>query len=388
MPADRRPEHELLLLSARVQLDADGRARLRDLVATDLDWPLVTDTARRHGVAPLVYHVLVDTKTVRPDDERLRALRQRYFLNSGNSVMLTRELTGILLLLKNAGITAIPYKGPALAALLYGNLAVREFTDLDVLVRPKDALAAKDLLIGRGYQLEMPLTPAQARALVRAKAEYFLRLDREIRSGRVALELHWRIPATCPLDHDALWRRLQPVRILDQAWPHFAPEDLLLILCTHGFKHAWNTLKWIADVSQLITGTPLDWDDAIERARRQGGVRTILLGCAMAHAVLGTPLPPQVIERIERDRFVTSMTSHLTNHLFGRPLLRTGAINNFAIRERARDRVRYGLSLLAHLTVPTTAERATWAVPRGAGFVHYLAHPVRLAGRFARKYWA
>ena len=32
------------------------------------------------------------------------------------------------------GIAAIPYKGPVLAAAVYGNLALRTFSDLDILV--------------------------------------------------------------------------------------------------------------------------------------------------------------------------------------------------------------------------------------------------------------
>ena len=62
---------------------------------------------------------------------------------------------------ENHGITAIPYKGPALALQVYGDLKLRSFVDLDVLVRRSDAARAGTLLAARGYRPHLQLSPAQ-----------------------------------------------------------------------------------------------------------------------------------------------------------------------------------------------------------------------------------
>jgi len=55
----------------------------------------------------------------------------------------------------------IPYKGPTLALAVYGNLALREFTDLDILVQTQNVRQAAELLKDRGYQGQFQLGSAQ-----------------------------------------------------------------------------------------------------------------------------------------------------------------------------------------------------------------------------------
>ncbi len=384
-----RAEHDLLLLCAGGTLDDRRRENLRQLASRDLDWNVIVGTAKKHGVAQLVYHHLAQSGVFSRGDPRLAPLCARAFATTANSVLLARELVDVLARFEQASIAAVPYKGPLLAVSLYRSLALRECTDLDVLVRPDELLRAREVLVLSGYEPELGLTRTQERDLIRTGVEYRLRFDRPIRAGRLAFELHWRIPATFPLDNRALWQRLQSSMLLDRRLPQFAPEDLLLILCVHGLYHAWNTLKWISDIAQLVERYPdLNWQVALDQARRVGGSRVLLLGCAVARAVLGTTLPTDVVRRIDANSAVSSAAEHFAAHLFGRPLRRVGVINQLRMLERAPDRIRYGLRLLGHLTVPTVVERAAWSGPRGAGFVHYLAHPFRMAGRVVREYRA
>ncbi len=62
------------------------------------------------------------------------------------------ELQRILDIFKSHGITAIPYKGPVLAIQAYGNLAFREFGDLDIFIQKQDFLKVKELLLDNGYK--------------------------------------------------------------------------------------------------------------------------------------------------------------------------------------------------------------------------------------------
>ena len=67
--------------------------------------------------------------------ERARDLERRFARNAQRSLRLTQRTAKILACLARRGIEAIPYKGPALAQTVYGDVAMRQFSDLDILIR-------------------------------------------------------------------------------------------------------------------------------------------------------------------------------------------------------------------------------------------------------------
>ena len=65
------------------------------------------------------------------------------------------------------GITAIPYKGPAIALKLYGNVARRQFADLDILVRKHDVWKAGRLIEAEGFEPVFPIPSTMRARLLR-----------------------------------------------------------------------------------------------------------------------------------------------------------------------------------------------------------------------------
>ena len=66
----------------------------------------------------------------------LAQLRESFRSNVQNSLLLTAELLKLVELFAASRINAIPFKGPVLAAAVYKDLSLRQFSDLDVLVQP------------------------------------------------------------------------------------------------------------------------------------------------------------------------------------------------------------------------------------------------------------
>ncbi|RXM21985.1 hypothetical protein EO238_26195, partial [Citrobacter sp. AAK_AS5] len=56
-------------------------------------------------------------------------------------------------LMESHGIRLVPIKGPVLARLAYGDVALRQFEDLDLIVRRPDLVCAVDLLERDGFGL-------------------------------------------------------------------------------------------------------------------------------------------------------------------------------------------------------------------------------------------
>src|SRR5215217_2834112 len=193
------PEVELLLCCSRTSLDPGKINRIRTLLEKDLDWEYLLSTAHRHGVAPLLFRNLsADFRGAVPETV-LDRLRDHFHDNNLRNVFLTAELYKLLKAFDERGISAVPFKGPVLAAAVYGNLALREFGDLDILVHQQDVARARDGLVSLGYQPQYRLTRAQEAAFLRYEREYtFTHGD----TGGV-VELHWRVaPKAFPFSLD------------------------------------------------------------------------------------------------------------------------------------------------------------------------------------------
>src|SRR5205085_9266199 len=123
-------------------------ARIDRLTESPLDWKRIESLATRHRIRALLYKHLksfgqrrgIPPATWKDLEGHALSLRAR-------NPKQANELVRIIKILRNENISALPFKGPALAAHLYGDVAFREFSDLDLLVRKKDLLRTKLLLV-------------------------------------------------------------------------------------------------------------------------------------------------------------------------------------------------------------------------------------------------
>ena len=146
------PEAELLLWCARTCINSEAE-QIKALLKENINWDYLLRTALWHGVAALLYCSLNATCPEAVPKAILDQLRDYFHNLARRNLFLTRELLKLLNLFQAHEIPAIPYKGPVLAASAYGNLALRQFCDLDILIHKQDALRVKSLLLNQGYRL-------------------------------------------------------------------------------------------------------------------------------------------------------------------------------------------------------------------------------------------
>ena len=386
LAAEIRPEVELLLCCARTCMDSETADRLEALLVKDLDWAYLLQTAHRHRIVSLLYWSLKTTCPGAVPKATLDHLRAAYHSNSARNLFLAEKLLKLLNLLQANRIPAISLRGPILAAAAYGNLALRQFGDLDIMVHRQDVLKAKDLLISQGYRMlvpEIPLTDAQEAYYLKSHHEYSFVGD----DGRVIVELQWRFTDryfSFPLDPERSWEHLEPVSLAGRKALSLSPEDLLLILCMHGSGHGWGRLNWICDVAELTRVHPeMDWDQIMKQARLLGSERMLFLGLFLANDLLGAALPEKVLPGIEADPVVRSLAAQVREQLFREVHSRPGVLQpclfHLKVRERLRDRVWYCLNLTTTLTV---GDWAFLSLPAFLFFLHYLLRPIRLVGKY------
>lgn len=378
-----RREDELVLLCARTQVDEQTSARIQAIAASpeEVDWDYLYALARRHSVVPLVYFQLNANAVPVPPD-KLARFKDNYQSNAARNLLLTAELGNVLQSLEAAGIEAVPYKGPALAVYAYGNLMLRRFVDLDILVRKADVSRAKEILMSEGFVCGAPWTSVQQALLLRT--QHNLAMSRE--EGRLVVELHWEVVSglfASSLQAEEFWGRLSTMTLNNATVKSLATEDLLLSLCVHGSKHLWERLAWICDVAQIMKSQEvIDWDTLFQRAEATGSARMLLLGLSLANNLLDAPLPAQAQSRVESDSVVPGLVSEVSRRLFasGEPMAITIGQSfrfNWAVRSDLSSRLRYCRLLLQ----PTDADIETLPLPRPLSFVYYLMRPFGLLKR-------
>jgi hypothetical protein len=150
-----RPEVQVLLCCAQTCHNLASTTQLPHLLRHDLDWTSLIRLALRHRVLPLVYRGLQTFSADLIPPAIHAQLHHHYHANAQRNLLLAGTLLKLLRVLETHRIPAIPYKGPVLALAAYGNLALRQFGDLDLpdlLVRKQDAERATDLLLTQGYR--------------------------------------------------------------------------------------------------------------------------------------------------------------------------------------------------------------------------------------------
>jgi hypothetical protein len=374
----RDPEADLLLCCARTTANDRIVARLRELAATEIDWEYLFLLTRRHSVAPLVYQQLERHASNLTPPDVLAHLKKHYLENAARNTVLTAELCRLLDRFASSGIEAIPYKGPVLALFAYGNVALRRFVDLDVIVHKHDVLPAREILLDEGYAPSKSLSLSQHELLLRT--QHNLQFSRD--NHRLIVELHWDVAPhlfASSVNTDQLWQNLITLDLNGSQVKAFSAADLLFSLCVHGSRHLWERLGWICDVAELLARQTFDWTKLLKRAAAADCERMFLLGLYLAERLLDAPLPDEIKQRCASDPRLESLADNVVEHLFN------GATHvpatsreifkyNLGVRKTFGGRARYLLYMLR----PTDGDLASHSLPASLNFAYYLTRPFRL----------
>ena len=381
-----RSEDELLLACASTTLGEGQYKTLRRLAGECKDWDYVLHAARCHGLAPLVSTNLDRAAGDIVPREPLDLLRRRLRANGARNLILTQELLSLVGKFGAAGIEVIPLKGPILAMTAYGNVALREFLDLDVLVPKQHFDRAGRLLVQCGYQ-----PPSnQTGKLGSTRIEDQVGCDFVRKDGRVSVEMHWSFIQKWlgfEVDLDALWKTPEYVNIGGTHVRKLPTEIALLYLCAHGAKHQWSRLCWIVDVTQLLHTQPtIDWDGLLKTAKRNGCRRTLFLGLRLAHTLLGADIPQEVLTQMRHDDSADALAQGICRELF---LFKTRVANHrggwakdwFYLRTKERwlHRFRYLRYLSRWLLLPSQRDKEWLPLPGYLGWLYIFLRPIRAA---------
>lgn len=384
------PEIRLLILCSGTSLSSPAAREISRILSGKLDWDYLKRTASRNGVLPLLCkRLLSDFPEELPKD--VRTDLSAYFVeHSRYNLFTTLRLIELIGLLESSGIPVLPFKGPVLAQTAYGNLALRQYIDLDILVQPKHFDEAVEILVANGFK-------AFGRAGKIRRGASFLGRKKDIGligPDDVRVELHWKLSGfhfALPVEIDRLWSRLEKVELAGASLSTLCFEDRFIYLCLHGSRHAWEKFAWVCDLHELyLTAMSSEegfrWYLIRRQAEEYGCLRVVELGLHLMLRFFGPETEDPAIERLADDEALKRIADQITGKNFARSV-RSSDIGDWylyhlTLKERRTDRLRlhffYILWYLQIAFKPNRLDEQVFHLPTVFYPLYYVLRPLRL----------
>lgn len=376
-------EWSLLLAACSLVVRPTNLDSVHSQLASPINWASLLDLAEQHGVAPLLCQNLSPIENEVPA-EPMGSLKQSYQTNLHKSLILAGELIRILNRIDALGIEVMPYKGLTLAETMYGNMALRQTGDIDLLIRPQDFPQIKSAVRELGYTPHMPLSEAEERAYLVSGYECAF----DCFAGRNLLELQWALqPRFYALDieMDALFRRAVPATIAGRKVKTLSPEDMFVVLAVHAAKHMWRRLIWLCDIAQIVNLPNLNWGWIVDQAKELGILRILSITLQLTSTLLGAPPPRSVESKLLENPVSLALADEIRTRLVSRNSLKPESLAYFRLMMRLRERKVDRLKFLQRLALtPGPNEWKAVRLPTPLFPLYRLVRLSRLAARLTR----
>jgi hypothetical protein len=299
--------------------------------------------------------------------------------NVQKNLLFTGELLRLLDLFRQNGIAIATFKGPVLAHLVYGDISLREFSDLDFIVQEADLSKAEDILIARGYRADFADRDYRS-AFLSYQGQYAFRHS----NTGISVDLHWQLSSkgvAFPIQMAEIWPRLEKVAIAGRTVLTLAHDDLALFLAAHGTKEGWRSLIWVCDFAEVLRKyQDIHWVTVFDRAQRSHSSRPLLLAIELASTLLDAPAPAALIDRTFKNSPVRALAEEAKLRMLR--AVPEEELEEFLNSLNTHDRLRHRLWPIATLlTTRTVSDYRSMPLPKSLWGIYYLTRPFRLAAK-------
>jgi Uncharacterised nucleotidyltransferase len=383
-----RNESELMLCGARVTIDEHRAGTIMHLLQQHIDWDHLLRLIGIQGVLPLFYNnvAIRFPQTIPPITLAEMGRQCRQYV--AHNLMTLDALSSVMAFFRANDIRAIPYKGPILAATVYGgSLMLRRTGDLDFMVHPREFNAAKELFLDQGYQISMDCGWKCHLTL----SNYYSVLDVDLHQGFVP---KWY---GIEISFDQLWDRCQNVVLQGMTFPNLSSEDLLTVLCLDLAKDIAQVrnlrLIKVIDIVELLSRDPnISWDRLLDRLTRTGARGVVSLGVQTADFICGIEMPVKARKTIyahtslqpivESTRKSVFSADPESVEIFRQPHLNREMFTVVKLRERLSDKIMVLFRFMKPVVLRIDKEREIIYLPPVFYFVYYLIRPIRLTTKY------
>lgn len=370
------PEDELILLCSISEIDNKSIDRIKNLLNLDLNWNYFIKKATDHKLKPLIYLNLKNFQNNIPNN--IYGDLKIYFMeNTQKNLLLTGELIKIIEIFENHRIPLIFYKGPVLTYLTYGNLSMRHFVDLDLLVNPDHVNQAHEILYSMGYDSDLKLNEKQNKKFISQQQE----LKFFNKSNNVSVDLHWKLSLLHSVKTSSLIKKTKNVEIFNKPLKTLQPEEMLLLICIHNSSHRWDKLSFLSDLSDFALKNDINWFKLISLAKQMGLMRIVNINLILIKNIMNLNLLPEnlggcndkkarkMVNKVQKKLLVEGNSLNLAEELFFTIVI--------------RDNITLGLQdVITNLFKPTSYEWRKIPLPVKMTYLYVIIRPFLLLLRY------
>jgi Uncharacterised nucleotidyltransferase len=287
------------------------REQIHALLGKEPKWKELVSLAEEHGVLAQLDAGIRSAGADIPLEIDAN-LRQRHRGQLMFTLCMTAELFRILEKFRGASVESIVVKGPVLSMRAYGDPGLRQYADLDFLIRARDLVGAMRALNELAYEGDVPMEAVEAGKI---PGEYLF-----LQPGtKLLVELHTEhtfryFPRSLPME-DYFARRTD-VLLDGHRVPALSSEDEFVLICIHGAKHFWERLMWIADVAAMASGgTELDWEIVKASAKAVGAERMVNVALRLVEDLLRREIPVEMRDSVGKDKEVVRICARINEWL-------------------------------------------------------------------------
>ena len=372
-------EFQLLLYCARSQPDPEC---VRNLIHKGINWDKLIALAEHHGVRPMLRQSLKAVSWYFVPQSTQFELEQFYRSQVHRNLFFSGELLRLLGELQKNHIQVAVFKGVVLAEMIYGDISLRELSDLDIIVREADVPRAEDILAAEGYRADFPDRDLRS-AFLRYQGQYAFRN----KQTGMSVDLHWSLSSkgeVFPIRPEEIWSRLGHVMLCGRMVPTLAHDDLALYLAAHGTKEGWRYLKWVCDFGEFLRKYQnLNWETMLDRAEQSHTSRPLQLAVILASRLLDAPAPAKLIDKAWDSSAIRALASKAhARMLHAEP---EGNLEVFLNGLNTHDRLTHRLWPVATLlTTRTLGDYQAMPLPKALWGTYYVTRPFRLVAKAAK----
>lgn len=369
------PDLQLLISCARVELTLLQREHLHELCNQITNWPALIDLADRNLILPLVYRHLrsLTAEAVPvPVFSAMRGLCQQRVLRLMS--MVAEQQCLVQQIFHPLNISYALVKGSSLAQRYYGELGLRQWRDIDVLVSPTRMFDIVQAMVNLGYRTQPEILLARE---LKFACQHPAGETKLISPRGTVIELHpWLDRKGCIFPTQKLLAQTEALDISGVTCQVLPTTALFVYICYHHSRHQWAKLHWLTDLDAFQRHPSFDLSAIQAMASRLGLTSTVEAAISL-HKAFSFSDPqavflPYKYERTMRDACLMSIVK-------GEKIdtrKRLGVDFSFTWQVK----IRYLCALTVAYLRPTYSDYKAWPLPPMLHPLYYLVRPIRMLG--------
>lgn len=294
------PEEKLILLCVKVQPTQLELEQLNILILQIEDWEYLITTIIARGIGPLFFKklALLSNRSQIPATIQTK-LQQVYYKTFTRSTILYEHFRKIGEVFAKHGISVIALKGIYLSECLYQDIGLRQFSDIDLLVKKEDASLCLSIMAEQGYK---PSDSGETE-FVKAQAE-IVHYPPMVLDG-VSMEIHIKLHKNSEsynLTVEDLWKNSLPATINNTSIYALSNNDLLIHLCVHLDKHfrvGHVQFTCFNDIANLLDkySESFDWNQFIETCKNYNCELEVFKYILLSNKYMNATVPEYIIQK-------------------------------------------------------------------------------------------